>query len=435
MNSHLNLFRTYTKENRRYQLENDLTRALAISLQEDSLFLHEVLHSILEENMMGQLFNDSSSSNNIDIQIQLNNFNITEVDQIVAVSLSEHIMTADHFWKQNHQVEYDCICDIVIRIDNIAIIIEAKRDTVDCTAQLYNQAFNIYKNNRIDEAKDEFEKKVTPRDLNWAKLMQIAVKVNNIKKATKTSNRFISDFIDLVFTHNHTWFPEVALNSISNTKSPSIYRRFETAINELCKSQQLEKLHYPNRLGIRFRKPWAQEILFSTNDKGSLVVAIYPGNTKQQGSYLFQHDPKVKANISVNGSDFEVDRMYHIKFSSFQRYFAGLWFYDDKLKVPLYTNQNFWKYCGRNYIGKNWSDLELLFNDSFISEFDWKDQCKWGTETFNKKTQFDLSFGYELSCEIPFEMLKQIDTNQKDISGLTQLIGSIYNEFEHIYEL
>lgn len=434
MNRHLNLFRTFTKENRKYQLENDLTRALAISLQEDSLFLHQVLQSILEENMMGQLFNDGSSSNYIDIQIQVNNSTITEVDQIVAVSLSEHIMTENHFWNQNRQELYDCICDIVIRIDNIAIIIEAKRDNVDCTAQLYNQAYNIFKNNCIDESKDEFEKKVKPMNLNWAKLMQIAVKVNNIKKATKTSNRFISDFIDLVFTHNYTWFPEVALSSITNTKSPSIYRRFETAINELCKVQQLEKLHYSNRLGIRFRKPWAQEILFSTNDKGSLVIAIYPGNTKQQGYYLFQHDPKVKSRISVNGRNFDVEKMYHIKFSSFQRYFTGLWFYDNVLNTPLYTNRNFWKYSGRNYKGKNWDDLELLFNDSFKSEFNWKNKCKWGSDTFNKKTQFDLSFGYELSCEIPFDILKQIDTNQKDVSNLTQLINTINTEFENIYE-
>ena len=37
MNSHLNIYRTYTEINRKYQLENDLTRALAIALQEDSL--------------------------------------------------------------------------------------------------------------------------------------------------------------------------------------------------------------------------------------------------------------------------------------------------------------------------------------------------------------------------------------------------------------
>jgi hypothetical protein len=32
MNKHLNLFTSYSKDDRNYQLENDLTRALAISL-------------------------------------------------------------------------------------------------------------------------------------------------------------------------------------------------------------------------------------------------------------------------------------------------------------------------------------------------------------------------------------------------------------------
>jgi hypothetical protein len=47
MNSHLNVFKTYTKSNRVYQLENDLTRAFAICMQENSLFFHEVLQFIL----------------------------------------------------------------------------------------------------------------------------------------------------------------------------------------------------------------------------------------------------------------------------------------------------------------------------------------------------------------------------------------------------
>ena len=42
MNKHLNIFTTYAKDNRTYQLENDLTRSLAICLQEDALFFHEV---------------------------------------------------------------------------------------------------------------------------------------------------------------------------------------------------------------------------------------------------------------------------------------------------------------------------------------------------------------------------------------------------------
>jgi hypothetical protein len=131
MNSHLNIYRTYTEINRKYQLENDLTRALAIALQEDSLLLHEVLISILGEKLLGELYNDSSSTNKVSINIQVKNSNITEVDCVFAVSLSEFEMSEQEFWSQTHLLEYDSICDIVIRIDNVAIIIEAKRDNTN----------------------------------------------------------------------------------------------------------------------------------------------------------------------------------------------------------------------------------------------------------------------------------------------------------------
>ena len=52
MNRHLNLFKTYTKEDRNYQLENDLTRAFAITLLENQLFLHEVLKQIFSINFV-----------------------------------------------------------------------------------------------------------------------------------------------------------------------------------------------------------------------------------------------------------------------------------------------------------------------------------------------------------------------------------------------
>jgi hypothetical protein len=275
--------------------------------------------------------------------------------------------------------------------------------------------------------------KVIPQDLNWSKLMQIATKVKNIHNAISSSNRFLTDFIDLVFTHNHTWLPELPLSSVSNTKSPTILRRIDSAIIELCKNQNLDKLHYSDRLGIRFRQPWAQEILFSLNGRGDLIIAIYPGNTKQQGSYLFTRNPNVKSSIEVENVHYNIDRMYHVKFSSFQKYFTGLWFYEDKLENSLYTKDNFWKYCGRNYVGKNWNDLEELFDNTFKRDFNWKEQCKWGTNIFTNKTQFDVSFGYELSCVIPFETLKKIDTKQKDISGLTNYLNLIYKEFETLY--
>ncbi len=54
MNAHLNVFKTYTKKERTHQLENDLTRALAICLQEDPLFFHEILKLIFEDSKYPQ---------------------------------------------------------------------------------------------------------------------------------------------------------------------------------------------------------------------------------------------------------------------------------------------------------------------------------------------------------------------------------------------
>ena len=49
MNKHLNIFSSYSKEDKGYKLENDLTRALAICLQEDKLLFHEVLKKIFDQ--------------------------------------------------------------------------------------------------------------------------------------------------------------------------------------------------------------------------------------------------------------------------------------------------------------------------------------------------------------------------------------------------
>lgn len=99
MNKHLNIFRTYAKIERAYQLENDLTRALAICMQEDALFLHEVLKTIFSgDAQYNKLFEDLNSVPNLKIEIQKNAKDITGFKHIYAVSLSEVEMT--DFWAQ-----------------------------------------------------------------------------------------------------------------------------------------------------------------------------------------------------------------------------------------------------------------------------------------------------------------------------------------------
>lgn len=431
MNNHLNIFKSYTNTNRTYQLENDLTRALAISLQEDSLFFHEVLKEILNgSNFYNNLFESLENETIVNINIQKKASKIANFDHIFAISLSESEIT--DFWEQTHNRNYDPVCDLVIEINNIVLIFEAKRNDVNCTAQLYNQILNTIKNENegLDFNEVNFGNKITPLDLNWRKLMSVAVKVSSFEKTMNSQNRFLTNFVSLVKQHNFRWLPEPSISALNSTNKESILRRFESAIEEITKSADKTKLNYSDRLGLEFEKPWANEILFDINNKGNLIVLIYPGNTKKQGYNIFKSNPKFAKKLTILGIDYTTKYSYHVKLTSFQKYFQGLWFSEADLKIPLYTKENFDKYTGRKKRGNQWDEIERIFDQTL--NFNWKEKCDWENSVLNSgKNQFDISFGYEVHIEIPFNKLKELDQKQSELKDLINLVKVIYNSFSN----
>ncbi|RYX84086.1 hypothetical protein EON73_03545 [bacterium] len=412
MNSHLNIFKTYTNLQRTFQLENDLTRAFAISLQEDSLFFNEILKEVFfGTKFYSQLF---------------------DYEHIFAITLSE--TEIGDFWEAKNNRSYDPICDLVIKVNNVFLIIEAKRDNLDCTAQLYNQISNIinagYENITLLN-KYEHGDKITPIDLNWSKLMKIAVKVLSFEKSFGDKNRFLTDFVEFVKSHNHRWLPESPINSLQSNNRDSILRRIDSAIIEASKADNsIIKLHYNDRLGIVFNKVWAQEILFNVNENGDLTIAIYPGNTKAQGQTLFRKNPVFNKEIQILSEIYPVSKAYHIKFTIYQKYFAGLFFGDNALKSDLYTQNNFHKFTGRKKRNTDWIDIEVLFDNTL--NYDWRDQCKWNDRIINsEKTQFDISFGYKIVVQIPFNKLKELDIEQSHVNNLAKLIEEINQTLLH----
>jgi hypothetical protein len=429
MNSHLNIFKSYTNINRTYQLENDLTRALAISLQEDSLFFHEVLKKILKgTEFYNQLFESLESENQIDINIQTKASHITNFDHVFAISLSESKMF--DFWKQNYNKNYDPICDLVIQMNNIVLVFEAKRDNYNCTAQLYNQILNITntENESLVFNEENYGGMITPFDLNWPKLMSIAVKVSSFEKTMNSQNRFLTDFISLAKQHNFRWLPEPSISSLQPTDKNAIKRRLESTIEEVIKTTDISKLNYNDRIGLEFYEKWAKEILFSINGKGDLNISIYPGNTKGQGYSLFENNPKFKDKLDILGDEYSTEYMYHIKFTSFQKYFQGLWFSEKDIKKPLYTKENFYAHSGRKKRGEQWLQIESLLNESL--DYNWKKQCNWESSIQNSgRNQFDISFGYEVHINIPFQKLKELDQKQSELINLISLVTEVHKSF------
>lgn len=431
MNSHLNIFKSYAKVNRSYQLENDLTRALAISLQEDTLFFHEVLKEILKDsNFYDQLFESSESAANLNISIQTKASKISNFEHIFAISLSEYSMS--DFWAQEHNKNYDPICDLVIQINNIVLVFEAKRDNVDCTAQLYNQILNITRteNEQLVFNKENYGKSITPFDLSWPRLMTIAVKVYNFERTVNIQNRFLSDFIDLIKQHNFRWLPEPCIAALQAHDKFSILRRLESAIVEIDKNNEIKKLNYNDRLGFELDKHWAKEILMDIDENGSLLVSIYPGNTKGQGYSLFEKNPSFCDMLNIFEDKYKTKYNYHIKFSSFQKYFQGLWFSEAKLKKPLYTRENFFKYAGRKHRGDQWEQISSLFDEHL--NYDWRKQCDWNNSVLlSGRNQFDISFGYKVSIAIPFQNLKSLDPKQSELNSLINFLIEIHHRFSN----
>lgn len=431
MNSHLNVFKTYTRENRSHQLENDLTRSFAICMQEDALFFHEVLKFLFVPGDFELLLSNSEAENKVTINIQVNSKSISNFEKIIAVSLSDYEMEDGKFWSQSEQRAYDPVCDIVIKINETVIIIEAKRNHSDCTEQLYNQVFNIAENSGLVPKIKEL---VDPKDLSWKKLMLIAVRVLAFEKTVGNVNRFTIDFVNLVKGHNPHWLPQAPIASLNPKDRSAIESRIDSVINALDIKNDYRKLSYNDRIGLAFTKPWAQEILFSINENGDLVTAVYPGNTKAQGSHIFSKDLNFSKSLTIDGLELIVHRAYHIKFTSFQKYFSGLNFYDDDLKRPdiLYNKINFDNYAGRNIkAAGDWDRIEQLFDECFNIDFDWRNKMSWNEKVLDSaRTRFDLSFGYELIIVIPFEELKKRDAEATNMDGLKNLIRICYRAFE-----
>lgn len=146
-------------------------------------------------------------------------------------------------------------------------------------------------------------------------------------------------------------------------------------------------------------------------------------------TYL-KKDPSFNQTINILGTSYQLDINYHIKFTSFQRYFSGLFFGDNVLLKPLYTKANFSNHSGRKKRGSDWQQIENLFDDHFNVGFNWRDECNWTTKVINSgKNQFDISFGYEISVIIPFKSLQALDTNKSDLTSLVSLLNGIYQEF------
>lgn len=426
MNAHLNIYKAYSKQNREsYQLEDDLTRALAIALQENDIFSHQFLKYILDhkEKTYRNLFDDFNGKQTIEIDIQKPIKDIGDFNYLFAVRISGDAMGED-FFLQTQERKYNPITDMYIHIHDVAIIFEVKPNHSNSTGQLFNQALNALEN------VDEMKTRVIPVDFNWPLLMELAVRVNNYQEAIGKPSRLLDNFISYIKMHNYHWLPQKSLSSLSfSSNQKGIEKRFSDAIDNS------ENLPIGNRLGIKYNLEWAEEILISLREETKEVkFVVYPGNTKGQGRFIFTNngEPQFKSEIEINGAPRKLHKAYHIKFFG-QRYITGLWAAESDFKTPLYTTENFQEHSGRKKRNTHWEEVESLLDTSFNHDYDWRKKCDWESKIIGSdRSQFDLSFGYEIRFSMPYSEIQQLDKDKNNLETLINLIEEVKNEFKSI---
>jgi hypothetical protein len=437
MNRHLNIFHTYTKVNRDQQLENDLTRALAICLQEDTLFLNSVLSAILKQQSYDSLFMDSSGETKISIEIQKNVETLEAFNKLYALSITGLEMFSADFFNQQKAENKEYITDLAILANDIAIIVEVKPGNSDCTRQLAQQSYKAIESTKINFAD------VIPVDLNWKKLMAIAVQVSNFNRASGNNSRFLTDFIQFIRGHNHTWLPVAQFSSLQNsmTKVQAYKQRMNAIL--LSIADQHEVLDYSDRIGLKLNLGWAQEIVFNFGAYKKTEVALYfgfwPGNTKGQGSRMFAEIGNKQwappSTITLQGNPFQVKWGYEIKFCHFNAYVSNLVIDESKVKPgkKILSKHTHDTYTGK-YDREYWGNLEKFLDDYLVEDFNWRKALGWNTYFVNTNRGYlTLSIGYQIETVVPVSYLQQIDTSQTDFANLTALFVEMKNNYQELF--
>jgi hypothetical protein len=437
MNPHLNLFRFFNDAGQQQFIENNLSRAFAICLNNDPLFFSHYIQSIVSGEDYDYLFSVFSKDSGycVDIQQEMSSVNIEGIRKVYAIAMTTEKMNMDDFSQQKvFQNQDRHITDVWILIKDIALVIEVKRNAADCKAQLYNQVYPFMQSASKPE--------ILPISYSWPELIGIMEKVSTLHKLLNRQSIFVEDFLRLSERRYPEWFPSKPFGVLkfSADQSSPEYFQLMKRLKQCIMQSRYELLGYSDRLAISVPCGWANEVqpgfqAYGETIKECLAFYIWPGNTKGQGYYIYNKpmDWLQKNHLTVGEHDYDLEIDYNIKFTHFNRYVCGLTFSPDDLNGPLlHTSENFREISGQ-WFREQWREFETFLNEYFPAAFDWKGKCQW-KENFvdSDRSYFTCSFGFEVAVFIPYAEFSIIDRRDLDVTAVAAKLSAIMDALKKL---
>lgn len=425
MDKHLNFFRFFNGSALEYW-EDNMSRAFALCLKNDSLFLSVVLRNILSEEDFKKVFSSEFPDNKIVIDLQRKVQQLENYDCIYAVAASG--FEIDCSSNQKPRKTENPETDLLITYGEICILFEFKRTNEDCTAQLKRQA-QIVKANSSDDAK------IVIRDYNWKKIITDILDVITFEKRLNISNQILINFKNYIEYERPEWFPEKYLSNITPSENDNqwyyLYERLNSLKEFVYGKDKVKQIG--DRFIISVEHSWANELHVDyeeINQQKYIVVIIYPGDTKAQGWSYFKDLSYDWNNRTI--CSYKLKASYYLKFSHFNSGVTWLNLTEKESKIT--HNKSFFEDWSGRY------KKEFGWNKNFCNPLaelipDWKERSHF-KECFekSKRTYFDLSIGTKIRVLIPYEDAQKLDNSNSSENELADIIRKIHQEISDIID-
>jgi len=454
MNHHLNLYKPYYQaDDQADPIENNLTRALIIAMQQQSLLFYKVIELICDRAEPGaddfarQLFSEFRDPNDMTFEIQVNMRDLQEdvfEGGVFAVSLTTVLVDMEAFQGLTFgsSVDTSRITDILITIRDTLFVIEVKRTSIDCRQQLFDQVYPLKeKGNGIRGC-----------SITWTDILSLLYTIDSLQKVAYEKNVFTQDLIQLLETHFPGIIPALPFGSFPFTFDRTtaewgkMKQRLAKCLNGIEEVGTYQIRHYPDRSPVQLEWGWAREVSFwfteDPADGAALFAYIWPANTKGQGWPVYTRSLNwlQQTSLQVGDQRFELQILYEVKFCHFNRYVSAFQFGDDRLRPGklLHTLENF-KKSGKYYReatnGASWADLDHWLRPHFVEDYDWKAQCNWEDNfVLTNRNNVSVSLGFQVRCTIPYSYLQRIDKIDADYQKVSRLFQSVVDCFSGLLD-
>ena len=450
-NRHLNIFEHYTQKGA-LPIENNLSRGLAILLNQDSLVLDRLIDYINAKCI------DKKSICNVpkpqkpddkDIGIQQQ---VTKIVQsypnpknIVGMTLttSSPISMAENKYDDNNGL----ITDIVISCKDTLVVIEVKRNANDARLQLKQQVKSIAAE-VVRQGGNLPDTELL--DGTWEDIISILQDVYNISASNE--NSILGHYLRHLENHYPQWFPISLLTDvpIDRENETAIEKRILSLIKNCCeKDSDAEK--YSGRYIIPLNYDFCTEAQLSMDyESKRLMVTIWSGDTKWQGYCLFNKTTNdlswiYENSLTIDGTKLDLLTKPYLRLAHFQSTIIVEYFNKDFYQKHFGVSKDkcieLYNDITKEWKKPDWPQLKSLLKGKYKGLIDmnsFEPNFKNKFENSNR-SYAHVSFGYETTVYLSMDVISKYEKknstlrdNDKLASFITMVIDQLMKKSNKI---